>query len=79
MKCYICDKELSEKEIIYNEEVSSYEPCTTCLDVIYDTAYCGNFAFDPDAVEFVDEDYDKADVPFIDKIWRTPDIEDESP
>jgi len=78
VKCYICDKELSEKEIIYNEEASAFEPCTTCLDVIYDTAYCGGFAIDPDDIDIVDVDYDQNDVPFIDKIWRTFNIEDES-
>lgn len=42
MRCYICDNELSENEIQLDEENKS-EPCTTCLKVIHDTAYCDGF------------------------------------
>lgn len=40
MKCYICDKELSLKEVVPNPEVrGGYEPCSTCLEVALDAAY----------------------------------------
>ena len=43
MKCYICDKELSEKEISYNEDLQGYEACSDCLEIIYETAYSDGF------------------------------------
>lgn len=42
MRCYICDVELSEAEIQLDEEGKS-EPCTTCLNIIMNTAYCNGF------------------------------------
>lgn len=39
MKCHICDKELSDKETNYNEDLKGYEPCTICLDIAMDAAY----------------------------------------
>ena len=41
-RCYICDTELSESEINLDEE-GKLEPCTTCLRIIMDTAYCDGF------------------------------------
>lgn len=32
MRCYICDKVLSEPQ--FNTDHRSYDPCQTCLDVI---------------------------------------------
>lgn len=42
MRCYICDVELSESEIQLDEEGKS-EPCTTCMNIIMDTAYTNGF------------------------------------
>ena len=50
MRCYICDVELSENEIQITEENSSKatglpasEPCTSCMDIAMDAAYCDGF------------------------------------
>ena len=42
MRCYICDVELTEGEISLDKQMKS-EPCTTCQQVIYETAYSGKF------------------------------------
>lgn len=39
MRCYICDKQLTDKEVNYNEQTGKYEPCSECLDIITDTAF----------------------------------------
>lgn len=58
MHCYICDKELSEKEVNYNEELKGYEPCTTCLDIAMDAAYCDGFKTEDDEFEVIDSSFD---------------------
>lgn len=65
MRCHICDNELSEQEIQQGPD-KKWEPCKTCLDVIFDTAFTGQFKPDGDgsATEviepstFVDSKYD---------------------
>lgn len=37
--CYICDKQLSEKEINFNEDMKNFECCSTCLEIAMDAAY----------------------------------------
>lgn len=34
MRCYICDRTLSDSEIQYDQDFQSWDPCSTCLDVI---------------------------------------------
>lgn len=46
-RCYICNNELSEQEIQFDES-QKLEPCTTCLAIIMDTAYCDGFDPYPD-------------------------------
>lgn len=46
MHCHICDRLLSDAEIILNRDSGEYEPCSTCLEVIYDAAYSGGFSPD---------------------------------
>jgi len=53
MHCNICDKQLSEKEISWNDDLQTYEPCTTCLDVALEAAYSGNFKRDEEDDRFV--------------------------
>ena len=36
MRCYICNKVLTENETIFNQDHGDYEPCTGCLEVIQD-------------------------------------------
>jgi hypothetical protein len=42
MRCYICDVELSEGEIALDRELKS-TPCTSCQNIIYETAFSGKF------------------------------------
>ena len=47
MRCYICDTELTDNEIQLDEN-GKLEPCTLCLRIIMDTAYCDGFEPYPD-------------------------------
>ena len=65
MRCYICNKPLSEKEGSYNEELKHDEPCTTCLDIALEAAYSGDFSMWDDDTFFypvVDEEFDEVRV-----------------
>jgi hypothetical protein len=42
MRCYICDVELSEGEISLDRQLKS-NPCTSCNQIIYETAFSGKF------------------------------------
>lgn len=46
MRCHICDRALSGTEIIKSPDKKSYEPCTSCMEVIMETAYCDGFVKD---------------------------------
>ena len=66
MKCHICDKELSDKEISYNEALESYEPCMYCLEVAFDAAYCQGFHIEDDKyviIEDAEDDITSFDIP----------------
>jgi hypothetical protein len=56
MKCAICDRELSEKEISFNEDINTFEPCTTCLDIAMDAAYCDGFTTEDDEYILLDDE-----------------------
>lgn len=34
MRCYICDRILSPREIVFDKKSKSYKPCSYCLDKI---------------------------------------------
>lgn len=34
MRCHICDKTLSDKEVNYNNDHQDWEPCGSCLQAI---------------------------------------------
>jgi len=34
VKCYICDKQLTELEIQYNPLYQGFDPCSECLEII---------------------------------------------
>lgn len=51
MRCYICDKDLTDKEVVFNKELGSFEPCTICLDIALDAAYSGKFARPEESAE----------------------------
>lgn len=45
MRCNICDHTLTDKEVIFNKEAEAFEPCTTCLDIAMDAAYCDGYQY----------------------------------
>ncbi len=49
MRCYICDVSLSEKEVSLDHEMKS-NPCTSCNQIIMDTAYSDGFVPDDSLV-----------------------------
>ncbi len=53
MRCYICDKLLTEKETVWNKDVGEYEPCTECLEIAYDAAFSDGFSRGDDDDSFV--------------------------
>lgn len=59
MRCNICDKELSDKEVIYNGDLDGYEPCTECLDIALEAAYSGGVPNDDDELSAVDSSFDE--------------------
>lgn len=62
MHCHICDKELSEKETNYNEDLGAFEPCTICLDIAMDAAYSDGFLTEDDEFIILDDDYTFPDI-----------------
>jgi hypothetical protein len=66
MRCHICDKSLSEKETIYNKDLQAYEPCTVCLDIAMDAAYCDGVQRDEEyECVVLDASFDDAEASFI--------------
>ena len=45
MRCHVCDKALTDKEVVFNKDLvnpdgsGGYEPCTVCLEVAMDAAF----------------------------------------
>ena len=58
MKCHICDAELNEKEIVYNDQLKAFEPCGTCLEIAFEAAFAGGVPGDDTTVTAVDSDFD---------------------
>lgn len=48
MRCNICDKQLTDKEVVWNKELEAYEPCSYCLEIAMDAAYSDGFQHDDD-------------------------------
>ena len=61
MRCNICDKELTEKEISYNEDLEGFEPCTECLDIAFEAAFSGGVPDDDREFAAVDSSFDDLD------------------
>lgn len=51
MRCNICDRALSDTEIIWNKDIKTYEPCNTCLEIAMDAAYSQGFKCDGDPLD----------------------------
>lgn len=59
MRCSICDKALSEKEISWNKDTGTFEPCSECLEIAFDAAFSDGFSRPDEDDSFViveDED-----------------------
>jgi hypothetical protein len=70
VRCYICDVELTEGEISLDKNMQS-EPCTTCQQVIYETAYSGKFkntSYDVADEDDLGDDFEPDDLIFADMI-----------
>lgn len=69
MRCYICDVELSEGEISLDRNKQS-EPCTTCQQIIYETAYSGKFkkSYGEEETEDYSDDFEPDETKFADMI-----------
>lgn len=63
MHCHICDKELSDKEVSWNKDLDSFEPCTTCLDIAMDAAYCDGYETEDDSFVVLASSFDDEYVP----------------
>lgn len=60
MKCNICNKDMSDKEIVYSDDLKTYEPCTTCLDIAMDAAYSQGFLTEDDEYVIINDGDDDA-------------------
>lgn len=66
MRCNICDKQLTDKEIQWNKELQAWESCSFCLEVAMDAAYSDGFQNDDDnSVILVGEESDDDRVDFV--------------
>lgn len=61
---------MSEKEITWNTDIQTFEPCTTCLDIAFDAANSGGFKIDDDDVETIEPYFDDAEVD--ERVWENP-------
>lgn len=62
MRCNICDKALTDKEVVFNKDLEAYEPCTVCLDAAMDAAYCDGFQYnDEDECVVLAASFDEAE------------------
>lgn len=54
MHCHICDKLLTDKEIVYDKETQEFEPCRVCMEIILDAAYVRDY-LEEDEYEMLEE------------------------
>lgn len=55
MHCNICDKQLSEKEIVFSTDLDTYEPCSECLEIAMDAAYSQGYLTEDDEFVLIDD------------------------
>lgn len=58
MRCHICQKVLSDKEISQHDVTKEFEPCLSCMEIILDTAYSDGFQAEDDDGLVVLSDFD---------------------
>lgn len=61
MRCYICDKTLTDKEVVYDDDLKAYDPCSTCMEIILDTAYSDGYVHADDETAVLDTSFDYGD------------------
>lgn len=69
MRCFICDVELSEGEISFDRQLKS-NPCTSCQQIIFETAFSGKFKKSYEANDNDDfgDDFEPDDAKFAEMI-----------
>lgn len=67
MKCNCCDAELAEKEIVWNEDLRTWELCSVCLSASLDAAYSQGFTIDDEAPVLETGWDDYTDILYVDK------------
>jgi hypothetical protein len=69
MRCYICDVNLSEGEISLDKQLKT-QPCTSCQQIIYETAFSGKFkkSYGEDTTDDYSDDFEPDDVKFAEMI-----------
>lgn len=69
IRCFICDVELTEGEISLDKEMKS-NPCTTCQQIIFETAFSGKFkkSYGEDETEDYSDDFEPDDAKFAEMI-----------
>ena len=50
MRCNICDKALSDSEVVFNKNIDGYEPCSICLDIALDAAFSQGHSISGDEI-----------------------------
>jgi hypothetical protein len=61
MRCHICDKTLSEKEVTFNRDTKEWEPCSTCLGIAMDAAFPGGVKDDIVEGDILEDEDDNVD------------------
>lgn len=81
MRCNICDKALSEKEVSWNKEIGNFEPCSECLEISLDAAFSDGFSRPDEDDSFViiedTTDYESAMNTMYSLLSRKPQEESE--
>lgn len=62
MRCNICDRQLSDKEISWNKEINNFECCGTCLEISLEAAFSDGFLKEDDDHVLIDNDSNLSDV-----------------
>lgn len=57
MRCHVCDKALTDTEIQASPSGHGYEPCSVCMEIALDAAYCDGFVRE-DPLEEIELDDD---------------------
>lgn len=67
MRCHVCDKTLTEAEIIPLPKGHGYEPCSVCLEIALDAAYSNGFVReDPLDDPYLEDEYGSGEVETLD-------------